>query len=641
VSAVLGIARHEVRERRFLLVAAASLSLLAWTLHVAPGPAWARALREILTPVLFMAFPTSVALAVGSSLIGRDLAEGRLSFYLSRPVSSGALWAGKFLGGAVLVLGAFFCCLIPFESAMGGSLARDATAGWVVSLLGLMAFAHVTTAMYRSGSWLFALDLCLGALFASVFGAQLRHLVNAGAGHLLFAFELFEPFGGVIGVAISVATAGMLAAAAAQLAYGRADRHRGHVALSTVVWTLALASLGVLALWSAWVLRVTPPGVGGVGYPLFAGPRGSALLFHGASWHGRAGFSPMFLMDGQSGSYVRLPLERVTPPAFATDGRTAVWVAPKVSWSNYLAPYHYLTATRAAWQATAVAPITYEGAGVVVARLDGRAPAVEERPLDLPDAVSMALAVDGDGRQLLLSGRSSVLLLDIASGKLLASAGLSHVVAAQFLPDGVRLYRLEPAARPRATFVVLDWNPKDGSQVEKARVPGEVRMMLLARHGDLAVVSTGAREKAVLDAASGAVRLFQSATSDFPGAALVLSTGQVVLSLDDAVRVVTRSGEAVAALPIGPGSKVTRFASPRRVSWPSASGLYPWTKGARSSSTPGRASCAARKRGYSPPARARTMQGCCRPPSPVRSPRASSPTSMARSSPSSPTAGGA
>ena len=557
MSAVLAIALREVRERRFLLAAAAALGLLAWILST---PAWTRGLGESLALLLFMAFPTAVALAVGSSIIGRDLALGRLSFYFSRPLSAPALWAGKFLGGAALVLGTFFCCLIPFTLTTGG-IAREAAAGWSVFLLGLMALAHVTTAMYRSGSWLFALDLGLGVLFVAVFGAQLRHLVSAGAGRLLFDFGQLQPLGGVLGVALIVATAGMLAAAAAQLARGRADAHRGHVALSAVVWTLALAGLGVLALWSTWVLRVTPVDVGGVGHPPFAAPRGSALFFKGAG-HGRAGFSPIFLMYGQSGSYVRLPPERMTPPAFAVDGSMAVWVAPAASWWEIFNP-DPVPAFGVGVELLAVPDSIrtepwYPELTLVVARLDRGGPVIDERPIELPDAVSMALAVDVHGQQVLLSGRSSVSLVDAASGKLLSSLSLSDVAAADFLADGsVRLYRLE--TRPRATFVVLDWNAKDRSQVERARVPGEGRLMLLARRGDLVVVSTGARARAIVDAASGAVQSFDSGSS---GAALVLSTGQVALGLDEEVRVVTGGGETVASLLIAPGTRVYALSEP-------------------------------------------------------------------------------
>ena len=286
MSAVLSIAWREVRERRVLLIAAAVFGLAGLVLGGVPGSPRARDLGETLTIVLFMAFVPAVALAVGSSLVGRDLAERRLSFYFSRPLSAGALWAGKFLGGATLVLGAFVCFLVPFTLATGG-IAAEGIAAWLLLLLCLMALAHVITAMYRSGSKLFALDLGLGALSVTVFVAQVRHLVTAGAGLVL----CWEPLG-VIGMAMVVATIAMMTAAAAQLVYGRADAHRGHVALSAATWTFTLAALSALALWSGWLLDVTPADVGGVGHPLLVAPRGNALLFKGASWQGHSVSTP-------------------------------------------------------------------------------------------------------------------------------------------------------------------------------------------------------------------------------------------------------------------------------------------------------------------------------------------------------------
>ena len=154
----------------------------------------------------------------------------------------------------------------------------------------------------------------------------------------------------------------------------------------------------------------------------------------------------------------------------------------------------------------------------------------------------------------------------------LASAPLSGATAADFLPDGgVRLYRMETDRYARSTFVVLDWNPKDGSQVEKARAPGEGRMMMRARRGDLVVVSTGARAKAIVDVARGSVRSFDSAHR---GTDLVLSTGQVALSLDEEVRIVTRGGETVASLPIGSEARVYALCEPA----PGELGVGLWTR---------------------------------------------------------------
>jgi hypothetical protein len=534
VSAVLGIARQEVSTRRFLLAAAAALSLLAWALRAVLPPGWSRELGQSLALVLFLAFPMAAAIAVGSSLVGRDLAEGRLSFYFSRPLSAGALWAGKFLGGAILVAGAFLCCYLPLALS-GGGIGREAVGIWLLALVGLMAFAHTISSMYRSGSRLFALDLSLGAVLVTVIVVQVRHLGIAGAGHVLLTTAAL-PFD------LAVAAAVLLAAAAAQLAYGRADARRGHVALSATVWTLALAAVAALALWSRWVLGVTPAEVGGV-RQLRVAPSGSALLFQGASEHGRAGFSPVFLMDGESGSYVRLAPERVTFPAFTADGNAAVWVAPAVSWWWYVTPDPGLLFPGAEARRAALA----------VARLGHGTPVVEERALAPPDA-ELALALDGDGQRVLVSGRSGVSLVDIASGRLVAEAPLSNIWAADFLPGGAVRFYQTPRNGSEHAFVVLDWTPKDGKRVERARVPADPRVFLLARRGDLAVVSTGMRGKAIIDTASGTVRRLDSATDDFSGAALVLSTGLVALSLGEEVRIVTRDGEAVARLALEPGS---------------------------------------------------------------------------------------
>jgi hypothetical protein len=542
VSAVLGIARQEVSTRRFLLAAAAALSLLAWALQALMPAGWSRELGESLALVLFLAFPIAAAIAVGSSLVGRDLAEGRLSFYFSRPLSAGALWAGKFLGGAVLVAGAFLCCYLPLALS-GGGIGRGAVGIWLLALLGLMAFAHTISSMYRSGSRLFALDLSLGAVLVTVIVVQVRHLAIAGAGHVLLTTAVL-PFD------LAVAAAAMLAAAAAQLAYGRADARRGHVALSAAVWTLALAAVAALALWSRWVLGVTPAEVGDMRYPILAAPSGSAILFKGASEHGRAGFSPVFLMDGESGSYVRLAPERVTAPAFTADGTAAVWVAPAVSWWWYVAPEPGLLFPGAEARRAALA----------VARLGHGTPVVEERALEAPDA-ALALALDGDGRRVLVSGRSRVSLVDVATGRLVADAPLSNIWAADFLPGGaVRFY--QRPKDPEHAFVVLDWTPRDGKRVERARVSVDPRVFLLARRGDVAVVSTGIRGKAIIDAANGAVKRLDSATADFPGVALVLSSGLVALSLGEEVRVVTRGGEAVARLPLEPGSRAYALREP-------------------------------------------------------------------------------
>jgi hypothetical protein len=549
---VIGIALREVRERRFLLAAAAVCSLLALALQMLPAT---HEFGEMVALWLLAAFTPGVALAVGSSLVGRDLARGQLSFYFSRPLTAGALWAGKFLGGTVLVLGAFLCSYAG-EAFLGNQFGLDGLAAWLVFLLGFMATAHVLTAMYRSGSKLFVLDLALAATCVTVFGAQVRHLVTAGAGASLF----WDPLG-VIEVAMAMATVGMLAAAAAQLALGRADAHRGHVALSTATWTLTPLALGGLAVWSAWLLRVTPADLGGAGDPLVVAPRGHALIFRGASSQGRVGYNPVFLMNGQSGSYLRLPPERVGSPAFAPDGRTAAWVAPAVPWWAYVAPEHLRTSLRGGWASELPAGST-AGTALAVARLDRGTPVIEEHSLEGHEKTRMVLAMDEGAHRVLLSDAASVSLHDIDSGRDLGRAPFTDIMAAEFLPDGaVRLYRKETIGPARA-IVVMDWSVKDDSRIERARVSGEMPLVLLARRGDLSVISQNGHQRAVLDAGRGAVREFDSAVADLPGVALVLSTGQVAMSLGDEVRIVARGGGTVASVPIEPRARVYALREP-------------------------------------------------------------------------------
>src|SRR5262245_56515662 len=164
---------------------------------------------------------------------------------------------------------------------------------------------------------------------------------------------------------------------AAQLACGRADARRGHVALSPVGWSFALLALAALTLWRGWVLGVTPADVGGARHPLVAAPRGHALFFVGDVGRGRAGFSPAFLMDAASGAYTRVSAARMGRPAFAGDGTAAVWVAPARPWWWYVAPFSP--------EAALDAGDAEDGAGsrgtpsLAVARLGPGAPAIEER----------------------------------------------------------------------------------------------------------------------------------------------------------------------------------------------------------------------------------------------------------------------
>lgn len=558
MSAVLAVARHEARERWIVLATAIGAGMLALVLMVLP---WSgRPLGEYLALMLFFVMPVAAALTVGASLFSRDVADGRLSFYFARPLSAWSLWAGKVLGGLALLLAVVAISWIPHMFSEGR---WSRGPGWpllrlpihpipavvtVLAIVGLMALANVVATLYRSRSRIFALDLALGMVCLSLFGLEVRHLAEAGAGRAVF---------GAIPLVIVVATASLLTAPAAWLAFGRTDAQRGHGALSASLWSFAAVSLVAFAGWGGWVLRVSPADVGGAGFPLFSAPRGGAVFFEGASSHGRAGFSPVFLMDGQSGSYVRLHPERVSPPAFDPEGRVAMWVSAVGPWW-WMGPADSVPRF-GEWRRESL----------MVARLDGGTPVIDERPLfDLPQRIGGAigaLAVDRDGRRVIVSGPSGVALVGADDARTIATVAPGDVGAADFLADGtVRLYARSTG--PGAALLVIDWSPPSGATVERARIPrgngGALPPMLLARRDELVVVAASQRAKAIVDLASRSTRSVESVAADFPGAALILSTGAIALSVGEELRIVARDGRTVTAMPLASGTRVFGLQEP-------------------------------------------------------------------------------
>ena len=102
------VAHREVLANHRVFWIAALTGLLPLWLPLSPGLGnWAPsevgtvgALLCVMMEVLIL------SIAFGWSMIGRDLVEQRLSFYFSRPISSSAIWAGKFLGTVVVIAGA-------------------------------------------------------------------------------------------------------------------------------------------------------------------------------------------------------------------------------------------------------------------------------------------------------------------------------------------------------------------------------------------------------------------------------------------------------------------------------------------------------------------------------------------------------
>ena len=86
--AFAAVALREITERRFVLAAAVAAGILPFLVPFLPGVAASDAgtARSIVALTLSCAFGLGGSLLVGASVVGRELAEKRLSFHFSRPL---------------------------------------------------------------------------------------------------------------------------------------------------------------------------------------------------------------------------------------------------------------------------------------------------------------------------------------------------------------------------------------------------------------------------------------------------------------------------------------------------------------------------------------------------------------------------
>lgn len=537
MSAVLVVARREFQERRFLLVAAVVLAALPHAVYLAVH-AWAGArdaedARTLLGMFVAIAFPASVALAVGSSLIGREMAERRLGFYFSRPISVPALWAGKFLGGAALILFTFLCCTLSVDitSGRGGFAQRNPDVlGFLFLIVVFLALvAHVGSTMYRARSpWLVA-DIVLAVAFLAALGTLARTIVEAGAIFSVVRHPHHGEGARALEFILAAFVVALLCGAAAQLSVGRTDARRAHAALSVTVWVSALLILGAFAAWQRWLLAGTPAQAGGVGYPFVASPAGEGIFFRGLT--GRAGFRPFYLMNAGSGAFLRLSPDGEPRPTFSADGRTAAWISIPEPWEDDHRPR--LSVVRM-------------GDGV---RLAARIP--------MNDSMRWhsLLAVHPDGRQAVIAGDGAAGLVDLDTALVGAQVALTHLRAADVLPDGrVRVFHGMGEA-----LVISIWSPHVGSLAETVRLP---RAALLTRRGDVAVASLSLREKVILDLAQGTVKSLTAEINDPLPRALLLGDGRVALGMGNEVRITDAAGTTLAVVPVPEKSQVNALREP-------------------------------------------------------------------------------
>src|SRR4051812_36820470 len=193
----LAIFEREIVERRLLAVAALALGLIPPMVPLLPGmPSASPAeLRSGVALSLALVLSFVFALLLGGSVIVRDLVEHRLGFYFARPLTGGAIWAGKLAAAAVLAAGAGLLVLLP-PPLLGGvpdpsgswgatwvALSRpEIAAVWLGALLLIVAVSHAAGVIFRSRSPWLLVDLAALGVTAAIVWTCLKVLARDGAG---------------------------------------------------------------------------------------------------------------------------------------------------------------------------------------------------------------------------------------------------------------------------------------------------------------------------------------------------------------------------------------------------------------------------------------------------------------------------
>ena len=290
----MAVAAREIAERKLVAVGAL---LLGFASFLALRP------DRIVLAAGFASAVGAILLAanLGSSVVNSDLAERRMSFYLSRPLSGSAIWAGKAAASMFLIVGASLVMIAPAMLVFRAIWTSTWTAAGyeVVRLLAvpllIFLLAHVVTTMLRSRSALVLLDLLLvAALFAALLLIA-KPLANA------FAIELLKDMG-VVFVAAFAAVA--IAAGAWQLDRGRADIRASHRALSSFLWISLFACTLAAGAFVLWVISATPRDFRWA--IANSAARGPWVTVEGRARY-RLDYQPAFLVNVRSGAWERLP----------------------------------------------------------------------------------------------------------------------------------------------------------------------------------------------------------------------------------------------------------------------------------------------------------------------------------------------
>lgn len=317
---LLAVARREIEEKRFVFLAAAAASLVPFAVPLVRGMHGANAAeaRDWTAVLLAATFAAGLAVGLGSTVIAADLAERRLGFYFSRPISGFVLWAGKLGAACLLALAAAALVYLPTLVANGGrlilvDLPRQSPLIFVVGVAAAVLLMHAGNILMRPRSPFLALDMAALILLVLGWVFVLQQLAMAYAAEALQHATTTL----IATAAIALALAGLLA-----VTRGRTDSRAAHRTLSATLWGVLGGAVTAVAFYAAWVFSATPHDLQWVGNVLPAS-RGTWIMVQGAA----RGARPAFLFDTAAGRYQRAGADWRWP-VLSPDGTQAVWFQP-------------------------------------------------------------------------------------------------------------------------------------------------------------------------------------------------------------------------------------------------------------------------------------------------------------------------
>jgi hypothetical protein len=439
--AITTVAMREVIERRAVFAVAAVLGILpifVFQFNIL-GLSASAEIGTIAAGALFVALLGGLSLLVGASVIGRDLAERRIGFYLARPISDLTIWGGKFMGGLFIVLASSYLSLLPSAIFLGEARKIFFSLQFFSMALGaavlLYSFGLIVGVAFRSKSKWLVLDLALIPVMALFAFPAIQRLAFTGTNRWYVGQDVngsswYDPYGmlafGAVGVLVIILGAS-LPTSLISFIRGRADILRAHRVLSTSLWSIVFAGLLLFHGYSYWFVSADPSDI--VDFrQVVAAPKGDWVAVSGTVSGREWAYTPTFLINTTTKQFYRFerPFDQLR---ISEDGKLVAWMQID--------------------ELSNVSPLT-----LYTMRLDDSSLEPSRTKITLPGNYGTDIFLSPDGSRVVVTREKLVSVFELPSGKELVTVGLPidtpqqrdsrwvEVERAFFTtPDLIRIYR--------------------------------------------------------------------------------------------------------------------------------------------------------------------------------------------------------